>query len=352
MTARIAGTLITEKIQQQLKQADAIIKSAASVVLKNEFVFLAGFDGTNNDKNNLPAGEQSTNVAQLIWQTESASNANVGANYYRGAGTAGSLPGSSAIPMQVTQEAILTGTRAYRDFQQQASTWLNEHPDGSVATAITAFNRGADAAAAIFSQLVFERGLTDPASGGILIPPDDVKFAGGVLFDPVMTGVMENMTFPPNTQNLTIIRASDELRYLFKAADYSNQPGATIFYFIGNHANVGGSYLNDNISALTLEAGTGFLQRLGVTISDVPAHRKFVPNSVVFVRDERVDTYNQTMWSTYGTYGKYKVPRLTDKVASFLVVLDDGNFKSFTDYAGRLVTYSKTQSAELALKAS
>lgn len=349
MTGRVAGTLTLEQIQQQLRQADAIANSSTYVIPKNEFIFFAGFDGTNNDRNNVPNGEQTTNVAQLIEQAESFNGGNIRSNYYRGPGTAGSLLGSSAIPTQVTQEAILTANRAYNDFQEQAAAWLQNNPGGSIATAVTAFSRGADAAA-IFSQMVFERGLTDPATGAILIPPGDVKFAGGVLFDPVLTGVMGNMTFPPNTQNLTIIRASDELRNLFKAADYSNQPGATTFDFIGNHANIGGSYLNDNISALTLEAGTGFLQRLGITISDVPASRKYVPDSVVFVRDEGIDTYGNTIWSTYGTYGEYQGPRLTDKVASFPVASDDGSFRTFTDYAGRLVTYSKTQSTETGAK--
>ena len=347
MTARIAGTLTTEQIQQQLKQAEAISNSSINTTSKSEFIFFAGFDGTNNDRNKVPAGEQSTNVAQLLYQSEisSGNNPNLGANYYPGPGTGGSLFGSSAIPAQVTQEAINTANHAYGDFQEQASAWLKENPNGSVATAITAFSRGADAAA-IFSQMVFERGLTDPSTGAILIPPGDVKFAAGVLFDPVMTGVSGNMTFPPNTQNLVVIRASNEYREMFKAADYSNQSGTTTFNFAGNHANIGGSYLNDNISALALEAGTGFLQKLGIAISDVPAQRKFVPDSVVFVRDEGIDTYGNTIWSTYGTYGEYKGPRLTDKVANFPQVSDGGGVSTFTDYAGRFVTYAKSQSAE------
>lgn len=351
MTGRVSGTLTPEQVQQQLIQVDAIAKSSSNVISKIEFIFFVGFDGTNNDRNSIPNGEQNTNVAQLIYQAESASinNNNIGGKYYPGPGTSGSLLGSSAIPSQVTQEAIHTANLAYNDFQEQASAWLKENPNGSVGTAVTAFSRGAGAAA-FFSQMVFERGLTDPATGVILIPPGDVKFAGGILFDPVMTGVMGNMTFPPNTQNLTIIRASSELRQLFKAADYSNQPGATTFDFLGNHANIGGSYLNDNISALTLEAGTGFLQKLGIAISDVPAQRRFVPDSVVFVRDEGIDTYGNTVWSTYGTFGDYKGPRLTDKVANFPQVSDDGGVRTFTDYAGRVVTYAKTQNADTGMQ--
>ncbi len=351
MTARFAGSLTKQEIQAQVQQVDAIVNSAVRTVGAEEFVFLAAFDGTRNDKNDIPRGEVGTNIAQL-WEQYSTSvskSSESGGGYYAGPGTVNSLEGSAFLPVQVTQEAVNTANRAYKNFQFQAVEWLKDHPGGSIATAITAFSRGASAAV-IFSQLVFERGLTDPATGAILIPPGDVKFAGGILFDPVMTGVMGNMTFPPNTQNLVVIRASSEYRGMFNAADYSNQPGATTFDFIGNHANIGGSYLNDNISALVLEAGTGFLQRLGVTISDVPAQRKFVPDSVVFVRDEGIDTYGQTIWSTYGTYGEYKGPRLTDKVASFPVVSDDGSVRSFTDYAGRLVTYSKTQNAETGTK--
>ena len=342
MAGRVAGTLTPEQIQKQLSQADAIANSSFYVIPKNEFIFLAGFDGTNNDRKNVPNGEQTTNVAQLIDQAEALKSENIRPYYFSGPGTNGSLAGSSVIPAQVTQEAIITANRAYEKFQELASGWFKENPNGSVGTAITAFSRGADAAA-IFSQLVFERGLTDPVSGAILIPPGDVKFAGGFLFDPVMTGVMGNMTFPPNTQNLVVIRASSEYRDIFKAADYSSQSGTTTFNFIGNHANIGGAYLDDNISALILEAGTGFFQKLGIAISDVPTQRKFVPDSPVFVRDEGIDTYGNVIWSTYGTYGEYEGPRLTNKVANFPKVSDDGLLRTFTDYAGRLVTYQQTQ---------
>lgn len=347
MTGRIVGTLTSEQIQNQLNQVYAISNSLSYLISENEFIFFAGFDGTNNDRKNVPKGEQSTNVAQLYEQFEKVSNtnSNFGGFYFSGPGTNGSLAGSSVIPAQVTQEVAGTANRAYAKFQELASIWLKENPNGSVGTAITAFSRGAGAAA-IFSQLVFEQGLTDPATGAILIPPGDIKFAGGILFDPVLTGVMGNMTFPPNTQNLTIIRASSEFRQWFKGADYSNQPGATTFDLIGNHANIGGSYLNDNISALALEAGTGFFQKLGIAIGDVPSQRKFVPDSVVFVRDEGIDTYGNVQWTTYGTLGEYKGPRLTDKVANFPQDSDDGAVRTFTDYAGRLVIYAKTQNAD------
>lgn len=44
------------------------IASNAQQVSNDQFVFFAAFDGTNNDKDNAPAGEQSTNVWQLYQQ--------------------------------------------------------------------------------------------------------------------------------------------------------------------------------------------------------------------------------------------------------------------------------------------
>lgn len=68
MTASIVGTLTQSQVEQAQSQAQAIANSATQTISKNQFVFFAAFDGTNNNANDpssIPAGERTTNVAQL-----------------------------------------------------------------------------------------------------------------------------------------------------------------------------------------------------------------------------------------------------------------------------------------------
>lgn len=262
MTSSIVGTLSSSQIQQAQQQSQDISNAATKTVDGNQFVFLGAFDGTNNNANDpssIPNGEQTTNVGELFKQylTASESNSNLGGNYYAGPGSSDTLPGSSALPSQVTQEAINTAGKAYNDFQRQAVAWLSANPAAdpktSIAVAMTSFSRGADAAA-VFSQILYEKGLTDPSSGKVLVPPGQLGISAAVIYDPVETGMSGNMAFAPNTQNMVVIRAENEYRYAFKAADYSSQIGAKTFDMLGNHCDIGGGYDN-GLGALNLQAG-------------------------------------------------------------------------------------------------
>ena len=93
--------------------------------------------------------------------------------------------------------------------------------------------------------MLYVRGLIDPANGQVLIPPGQVGVSAGVLFDPVTTGVDGNVSFAPNVQNVVVLRAENEYRYLFKAGDYSDQQGITTLGVSGNHCNVGGCYRHE-----------------------------------------------------------------------------------------------------------
>jgi len=240
----IAGTLTQQDIQQSIQQAQQIAASAAPIVQSGQFVFFAAFDGTENDRNDLVESgtTQWTNVAQLEYQVanQNTGNSNVQSKYYPGPGTDGSLPGSEALPWQVTQEAINTANQAYSDFAEAASLWLSANPNGSITTMVTGFSRGG-APAALFSQMLFEQGLVDPDTNTVLMPPGQVGVSGALLFDPVLIGVSGNMDFAPNADNITVVRAMDEFRYLFPAAEY-NDPRINYIDFYGNHGDVGGFY--------------------------------------------------------------------------------------------------------------
>src|SRR5438132_7920072 len=219
---------LTEEQRQQListaqQQAAAIVSAAESGAVRSDaFVYFAAFDGTNNDLE-PPAGELSTNVAQLWF--EYVNNPGFGTNfdgrYVQGPGTKGTLTASSWLASQVTRQAILAAEQTYADFAAKASAWIQTHPGKSVEVALAAFSRG-DASAAIFSQLIFEKGLKASGSDTFLIPPGQIRIDAGVLFDPVTTQVSGNLAFAPTTRNVVDIFAANEYRYLFKAGDYSN----------------------------------------------------------------------------------------------------------------------------------
>lgn len=353
MTASIVGTLTQSQVEQAQSQAQAIANSASQTISKNQFVFFAAFDGTNNDMNSVPQGEQNTNTAQLWKQVKSAleENPNLGGNYYPGPGTSGSLPGSSAIPAQVTQEAINTGTRAYYEFRDQAIGWLNENPDANpqtaIATAICSFSRGVDAAA-VFAQLLYEKGLSDPDSGMLLIPPGQLGISAAVIYEPVATGMSGNVAFP-NAQNMVVIQADNEYRTMFKAVDFTEQAGATTFGNIGNHCDIGGCYANGSgIGNLTLQAGTSFLQKSGMALADVPEGRRFEATAPTVVHNEGIDDLGREIWGTYGTYGQYTGPRLTDAAATQPVTSTEGNTTTtnFKDFANKDITLTKTQTED------
>jgi hypothetical protein len=309
----IAGTLDTKQTNQAQRQARAIEDAAdVGALRENQFVFLAAFDGTRNDRRNvaLSGNPLDTNVAQIFSQGEKTEKTypkgNLKVGYYPGHGTEGSLVASDWYPGQVTQEAINTAKRAYKDFAEQASAWLKDHPNGDVTTAITAFSRGG-AAAAVFTHLLYRDGLVDPADPKkVLIPPGKVGVSAGVIFDPVTTGVDANVAFAPNVKNVVVIQAQNEYRYLFKGVDYANQQGVKVLEAIGNHCNIGGGYDN-GLGALYLEGATRFLQRSGVPISEVDPSRHHDATKPLIVYDESDRSREENFLTAGQSRGKWDV---------------------------------------------
>lgn len=281
-------------------QAQAIVDAAKPATIGPKvLVFFAAFDGTNNDMDNV-GNNQNTNAAQLFKQAQAGEQGNPGlkANYYPGPGTKGTLTKSAWLSKAVTGQVTATAEKAYADFAGQASAWLELHPDGSVTAALTAFSRGV-ASAAIFCQLLNEKGLTDPSDPAtVLAPPGAVKVAAGVLFDPVATGVEVNVAFPPDAGNLVSIRAQDDYRQLFKAVNYSGQRGVKTIAMLGNHCDIGGGYDN-GIAALTLQAATDFFRRSGVRLGDVADGRKFGGVNFIAIHTEEFDDTGAPQWDVY-----------------------------------------------------
>jgi hypothetical protein len=359
---QIAGELSETQTARALAQAQAIAVAAEPVAIKKEqFVFFAAFDGTRNDKKDidLSGNPEDTNVAQLYTQAFIASktNANLRTGYYGGHGTDGTVRFSEALPIQVTKEAVRTAKQAYNEFAEQASEWLETHPNGDVTTAIASFSRGGGTAA-VFTQLLYKNGLIDPETKEQLIPPGQIEVSAGVIFDPVTTGQDGNVAFAPNVKNMVIIRAENEYRYLFKAVDYAGQPGIKIIDVTGNHCNIGGGYQKDALGDLYLGTATEFLQKSGLNIADVDPSRRYEAGTKLVVYNESGLTLEQaqSFFSEYKTRGQWDVysyfdpntetqaKRLLDKVTqpAQLIQAEEGiQQKTFKLYNGQKMIESQ-----------
>ena len=342
----VAGRLNGHQAEGAQRQGREIVDAAeVGAVRENQFVFLANFDGTRNDKTDVARSGNplSTNVGAISDQAERTEEDNPEGNfktgYYKGHGTEGSLVASDWYPGKVTQEAINTAKRAYNEFSEHATAWLKarygedarNHVD-EIAVAITAFSRGS-ATAAVFTHLLYRDGLIDPEDRSkVLIPPGEVGVSAGVIFDPVTTGVDANVAFAPNVKNVVVVQAQHEYRYLFKGVDHSGHPGVRVVEATGNHCNIGGGYDN-GLGALNLEAATRFLQRSGVPVADVDPSRRPDPSVPLTVYDESDQKGEQGNFLTRDqSRGKWDVSgrfvegaetqsiRLLDKVAKLATV--------------------------------
>jgi Ca2+-binding RTX toxin-like protein len=322
-------TLTPQEIINLLQQRNAMSSAAVQTVQSNQFVFFAAFDGTNNNGFTDPPGERS-NVWLLSTQADAAGD-NLISRYYPGPGTDGTLPGSSLVPQQVTQQVIDTAEQAYKEFSIQASQWLMDNPGGSVTTMLTSFSRGG-ASAAIFSQLVYERGLV--VDGEVLIRPGEIGVSAAMIYDPVLTGVEGNMAFAPNSENIIVVQAQNEDRTKFRAANYEGQPGVIVINSIGNHGDVGGTNGDRGIGSVNLEGATAFFRNIGLNIAGVPVERQFDPTTPPEIHTEVFDSYGNQIWDSY------QGPRQTVNVTKPIVVqqFDDGtSLVTFTDVRGNQV---------------
>lgn len=271
-------------------QAQGIAQSAApKLALGNgeQFVFVAHFDGTNNDKDNLAlsGNPQPTNVAELYEQIKpnEKGNPNFRTVYYPGVGTDPGAKGYHDV-LRPTADMQDTAQKAYDKFQDQATIWLRGHPQAnpteSLQVMATGFSRGGGTAA-VFSQLLYERGLSDPNTGKMLVPPGQLGLAGAMVLDPVTTGYEGNTAFSPASKNVTVVRAQNEYRTWFKGVDHSHHPGVNTVDVTGNHCNIGGGY-DRGIGAHVLEASTEWFRKTGVPVSEVPAAKRHDGSATVY----------------------------------------------------------------------
>ena len=237
----------------------------------HEYLYVASFDGTGNDKFKDPAHE--TNVAKIDDQVEAlklAGDERIGRGYVPGPGTEDNilprmLDGMDGRTYDVRIEEM------YKKFIDQAWRWKQTHPDAVISIAEIGFSRGGEQAAG-FARIVQERGIQDPAGAHYtydshhrithveytrppLVEPGQVAQAVG-LFDPVGTGdpvKHHDRRLPPSVISGFQIIATDERRSLFKS-DHIIDPGLTAdgrflgVTVAGAHSDIGGSYHRDGLA--------------------------------------------------------------------------------------------------------
>lgn len=333
------------------QNAATTMASTAVNATDGKFVFLANFDGTNND---LAEFGLNGFVTDKDWSGSYATSAgdplptNVGefhrlaaelaetshqfkTKYYNGPGSDGTRIGSSILP---EAELNSTAETAYSDFLTAVENFKESNPHitkeqlaDMITVAATGFSRGC-ATAVAFCQLLNERGLT--IDGQVIIPGTNhdskatgVSVAGLFLLDPVSTGYSDSLLIPlnVNADNCVTIRAKDELRYMFKADDFND---ARMEYITvpGNHCDIGGGYADavldgvpvaSGISAIVLQGQVNFFKGIGIPLGELPSHRQYQPGADVFIHTEGRNAFDQVIWSESGDYG---TARLTKNVNS------------------------------------
>lgn len=254
---------------EQLARFDAPVMVRAGA--PHQYLFVAGMDGTGNDAVADP--EHKTNVAKIVQQISQGADqhfSHIAAGYVAGTGTqqgwlGRALDGADGYTAEQRAETM------YKKFVDYAWRTKQRDPEAQISIAEIGFSRGADEVA-IFSRLVHERGIQDPAgakytytSDGLvkhieytqppLVPPGQVAQAVA-LMDPVGTGSEvrnDDRRLPPSVISGIQLISTDEHRWLFKS-DHIIDPGISPdgrfagIYVPGAHSDVGGGYHRNGLS--------------------------------------------------------------------------------------------------------
>jgi hypothetical protein len=294
MGTTVERYLSREEVQQVQVQREGMGQLHGAPAGK--FVFFAAFDGTNNDKDNLKLSGNTypTNVANLHRQAldASQSNENLKVRYYPGVGTGGDMGGllqSGPFPTEPVQAAA---NKAYRHFVEQADNFIHNNPSTTykdISLSSVGFSRGT-ASQVLLAQMLNDKGLVTE-DGKQLAPPGGIEVKGMVMLDPVHSYIKGDMRLPPNVKgDVLVVRADDEFRTEFKAADYSRDPRVKTVNLHGSHCGIGGGSHPRGTAAAALEGSTKYLQNTGVNVADVPTSQRFDASEPIPLHSEAYQT--------------------------------------------------------------
>lgn len=264
---------------------------------EHKYVFVASFDGTWNDRENLRPGEAMTNPALLEKELSKLYSERLDGHYYNGVGTRENtlLKVLNGMTGQGSEERA---EHAFKDFQNKSLEWLKADPEAQIHVVAIGFSRGA-ASARHFLNLVEERGV--PADGGhkyvednpysesqldnktfqvydkFKRPPGTVT-SSALLYDTVATGQEDvlKMGIPASTSFVVHLTSHDEDRHSFpltsidgKSPDPANASRLLTIELPGVHSDIGGGY-QEGVAKLGHYLGDQVLYRLGFEIE--PGH--------------------------------------------------------------------------------
>lgn len=155
------------------------------------------------------------------------------------------------------------------------------HAPWGISVSLVALGRGQISAFALAERLSKD-GLV--GSDGRQFAPPGVPVRGMVLLAPLLTAMDGAIAMPANVEGpVLVVRPRDGPLAPFVAFDYATESRVYIAELGLQHVGlVGGSDLH-GMGAAVLEGATAYLQRCGVPLSDVPAHRQFIPGQVGLV---------------------------------------------------------------------
>lgn len=281
-------------------------------------VFMANFDGTFNDNEDVPYGESETIVSLIHKDALKNANPRFASHYSAGVGTRTKTAarkwheGGTGDGCESRAEAM------HRELVMQTQKWLKEDPEAIIHVCASGFSRGA-ATAVHFLNLVHDRGAIVEGASPERAAWFTAKGAGpgavkssAMLLDLVATGQEKvlKLALPPSTQaSLHLVAAGEERRH-FKVTQLSDArfdkdgkpmrgmdneewaeaknvgipplpsgapafkltKAGTIFYQCvkeitlagARHSDVGGAYEKGGIAKIPLYLTSCFLRSLGI----------------------------------------------------------------------------------------
>lgn len=258
-------------------------------------VFVVHFDGTQNDRENVPDGESETLVSKSFAKHRASSDGNIRSRYYRGVGTT-KLPITRLIQSATGMGCISNAEQAHADLVKQSEAWRLENPRVEIHVHVVGFSRGS-ATALHFLNLVDQRGAVSENEEAMKISsnfkPGRVQTSAALL-DTVSTGQSDrlNLTLPKSCVAVLHLVANDEQRGLFPVQQIDPTKGQEIAVryvsgmdgliadmkeslhyrrvqeagLPGVHSDIGGSYKDGGISKVSEFLLDRFQQSLGLPI--------------------------------------------------------------------------------------
>jgi len=231
----------------------------------------------------LSGNPHQSNVANLYDQACAAQAHTPGfyADYFAGLGTLEAashlITEGNAQPHGGRSIAMV----AYRRLAERVASQNNRAAlahGGGVSVSVVALGRG-QASALAFVQLLAERGIVS-ADGRQCAPPG-VPVCGVVFLAPLATPLDAAVVLPANMSGPVLVVQSKRAPLMpFVVRDYADDPRVFAIEMGLHHVAVVGGCDLRGPGAAVLAGATGYLQRCGIPLGDVPLHRQFIAAQV------------------------------------------------------------------------